>query len=275
MSFDLAAMAQRKGVRRKKVKIRPIKPRPAVVHELQSIYVVVPDLWEANIVRIMEPYKPVSITTDAPEDMGRVIDLVYLEITRVAVNLGVKLRAWSKKAEQLHREMWREGVLAATSIDLGTVLGEGAVQETVAAVLERNVGLIKDINEDIHAKVTDIVFRGVTARTPAREVAKELREQVGFSRTRAINVAADQTTKLYSALDQARQEEAGIDHFIWIHSRKARPRQIHVERNGKMYKWQKSAPDPGLDPPPDMPGYLPWCGCTAQAVMLGLDGKPM
>jgi SPP1 gp7 family putative phage head morphogenesis protein len=275
VAFDLARMAQRKGVKRKKVKIRPIKPRPAVSLELQAIYRVVPDLWAENIVRIMEPYKPASITTDSPEDMARTIDIVFVEIARATVNLGMRLRGWTRKAERMHREQWREGVLAATSVDLGTVLSEGAVTETVESVLARNTALIRDINEGMRAKISDIVFRGVTARTPPRSVAAEIREQVGFSRDRSIRVAADQAAKMYSALDQARQEEAGIDHFLWVHSRKMNPRQIHVERNGILYKWKKSAGGPGRDPPPDMPGYLPYCGCTAQAVMLGLDGKPL
>jgi len=275
MPYDLAAMAQRKGIRRAQVKLRPIKPRPGIAADLAAIYAVLPQMWWEAIDRIMAQYAPVKPITDSPEDLARTIELVYLETMAAGAKIMSRLRVWSRKAEKIFREQWREGVLAATSIDVGTMLGEAAVAEPIEAVVARNANLITAISADTKAKVSDIVFRGVQARTPTREVERQLREQVGFSKDRAWRVAGDQTTKLYSALDQARQEEAGIDHFVWVHSRKAHPRPEHVVRNQILYKWRKTAPDPGRDPPGDMPGYLPFCGCTAQAVLLGMDGKPL
>ena len=273
MAYNLPRMAQRSGIRRKKVKIRPINPRPGVAADLAAIHGVIPQIWWEAIPTIVARYRP--LIADSPADLRHTMDLIGIAVSGVTTSLFARLRVWASKAERIHRAQFAEGVLAATSIDVTTVLTEEAVTETVATVVARNASLITAIGADTQAKVGEIVFRGVQQRTPTREVERQLREQVGFSRDRAWRVAGDQTAKLYSALDQARQEEAGIDHFIWVHSRKAHPRPEHVVRNQVLYKWKKSAPDPGRDPPEDMPGWLPFCGCTAQAVLLGMDGKPL
>lgn len=276
MAFNLPAMARKAGVRRRRVKFRPIKPRPAQVRELEAIYAAALAPWDARAEEIVAAYRLPGRTgfADSADETSRLIDLIVLETSRALIRLTARLRTFGGKAERVHREAWRDGVLAATSIDLNTVLSPLDVAETVEATVQRNVAMITKISDNTRAKIADIVFRGVQGRTPTVRVAAEIREAVDFERKRAKRVAADQTTKLSAALDKARQLEAGLDHFIWRHSRKKHPRKTHQARDGELFKWEASAPDPGADPPDagDGPGEPPYCGCTAQAVMLRADG---
>lgn len=265
--------------RRKSIKLKPIRPKAVLVRELEAINVVVMNEWEARAADILKTYRAPGKTgfTDSAEDTGRLLDLIVLTTNQTLIRLTAKVRSWAGKAERLHRASWGEGILSATSIDLSTVLNPYDVSETVEAAIARNVSLIKDINEKTRSRVADAVFRGVQQRTPPREVAKAIREAMDIERKRALRIAADQTQKIYASLNRARHQEAGIDHYIWKHSGKVRPRAHHVARDGVLFKWEATAPDPGRDPVPagDAPGELPFCGCTSQAVIFGPDRQPL
>lgn len=172
------------------------------------------------------------------------------------------LRDWALRVEAVHRGKWIRNIFSAVSIDLSTVLSALDVTDTVQASIEWNVSLIKDVSDEIRRKVVNSVFSGFQARKPAREIAKEIREATGLARQRSLRIAADQTVKLGSRLNQARQQQAGLDHFKWRHSGKAHPRLRHKERDGKVYPWEGS----GI-PSDDMPGVPPYCGCTSQGVL--------
>lgn len=155
-----------------------------------------------------------------------------------------------------------QNVFSAASVDLTTMLGPVDAKETLDTVLARNVALIRDVSEEARGRIADIVLRGLQARTPAREVAKELNEAIGKSQARSVRIASDQLNKLTSALDAERQRQAGIEEWIWRHSGKRHPREDHLARNGKHYT-DETAPE-------DEPGELPFCGCRRQA-WLNLD----
>lgn len=276
MAFELRNMLRRAGIRRRRVRFRLIRPRPAQVRELDAIYQTMVELWAAGVARLVESYgsvKPDIVRDTATDDMERLLQLIAWETSRAMVRLSARVRGWAQKTETWHRQAWADGVFAATSVRIDTILSEHDVRETVSAVVNRNVELIRNIDAEARGRIGDIVFRGVNQRVPTATVAREIREAVDMSRTRARNIAADQTTKLTAALNRARQEEAGIRHFVWRHSRKRRPRLEHVARDGRLYKWRASTAGPGSNPPDDMPGELPWCGCAAQAVLVDEQGK--
>jgi hypothetical protein len=247
---------------------------------LRSIYGLAVNVWAGAVDRIIAQYEmdarrftADAIVTDSPEDIRRLLDLIVYETEQAMVRIVGRLREWGRDYERYHRREFAEAILAATSIQLDTVLTEFDVSETVEAVLARNVELIRDISTQARGRIADIVFRGFTARTPARQVGKEIMEAVEMGRTRANNIAADQSRKMSSALDEARQEEVGVKHFIWRHSGKLHFRQEHKDRDGTLYKWKAGGPGPGRDPPSDKPGYLPYCGCQAQAALIDTDGN--
>lgn len=285
MRYDLRAAMRRAGVRRHRVVLRAIHVKPGHVLRLARIYERTLDRWEEGQPAIMRAYERAhadgrardSITDSAADvdEIMRLIALIVLELEGAMVRIRADIQAWARDVERWHRQTWADGVFAATKVDLRTILSEHDVGETVEAVLNRNVELIRGVAAETRARVAENVLRGVQNRIPPREVAKGFADAVDMGRRRANNVARDQAVKLASSLDQARQEEAGVDHFTWQHSGKKHPRQDHVARNGVIYKWRASTPGPGREPPADLPGYLPYCGCVARATLLGDDGKAL
>jgi SPP1 gp7 family putative phage head morphogenesis protein len=264
MRFSLAAMTRRAkpGMRRTSIPLRTINPPGTLATDLyRACYLPVVQAWEAAQAPIMAEYERTlaQMTLDAPVDLGARLEFVERELQRLYLEITPRLRDWVYRVERWHRGKWRGAVLSATGIDLQTLIGPSDVAETLEAVLARNVALIRDVGQQAQGRILDAVFRGLTNRTPAREVAAQVREAVDMSRRRSLNIASDQLGKASSALDGERMRQAGIDDWKWVHSGKRHPRPEHLARNGREYTF--------ADPPADMPGEKPFCGCRKLAIV--------
>ncbi|KQX18406.1 MULTISPECIES: minor capsid protein [unclassified Sphingomonas] len=275
MAFNLPLIARGQGLRRA-VTLRPIVPTQAMATDLAAVYAPAWQVWRDHSAAIMAAYDPTPLAMDgAPLTMDATIhdspDQAASEIestardflSRLIVEITPALRRWAVRAEQIHREKWAAAIEAGTGVDLSTVLLAGETRETVEAFVARNVALVRNVSDQAQSRISDAVFRGYQNRTPAREVAKEVREATGMGRARAVRIAGDQNAKLSAALDLQRQAEAGLDQYRWRHSHKAHPRAVHKARDGKLFKLG--------EPAGDTPGQAPFCGCRAQAWIPLLD----
>lgn len=270
MAYPLARMVKREGkTRRKSITLRAIFPTQSLASDLAAITTQVPKGWQAQAPAILDAYEKAlsSLTTDAlVKDAGEPIDDALVtaeaEMNRLVLTLVPQLRDWTIKVERWHRKKFIAAVLSPTGVNLSTILNPAG--ETMDAFRQGILALIRSIDDDTRNRIASAVWRGFQERTPRREVAKEIAEATDIGRKRALRIASDQTVKMSARLDQARQEEAGIDAYEWLHSGKKRPRPVHVARNGSIYRWAK--------PPADgHPGTLPNCGCKARAHLM-LEG---
>lgn len=265
MKYDLAAIVKAQGrVRRKAIELRPIKSTQAQADELARILVRGPAAWQAGEPRILAAYArtlgEMGAATDSPADIEREIAGIADSITRLLFELTPLLQDWSLRIERYVRGRWQANVLSAAGVDLSTLLGPADTRDPLAIWLERNVALIRNVSDDTRARISDIVFRGLNARTPARDVAKEISEATGMGRRRALRIASDQAAKLTATLADERRRQAGVETWKWRHSGKMHPREEHLRRDGKLYSDDK--------PPADLPGQLPFCGCVEQPVLM-------
>ena len=156
-------------------------------------------------------------------------------------------------------------LLAATEVDIETMVGPADVRTTLAAAIEANVGLIASVSSQTREKISTEVFQGLRERKSARDVAKGIREKVDMGRRRALNIASDQLVKIGAELNDEHRREAGIDTWEWLSSHKQHFRPEHAARDHNRYT--------DGDAPTDLPGRLPFCGCTSRAVLsLDTDG---
>lgn len=265
MRYDLARMAARKTNRRSDIVLPNIATTAAQTSSLAAIYIRVVNAWTEGTGRIVESYERTlaELVTDAPADTTGAIDDVNAQIQRLILILTPDLRDWAVRVEEVHRGQWIRNVFSAASVDLSTMLFVDDVASTLEAVINWNVSLVRDVSDELRRRISNLVFSGFTARKPARVIAKEIREATGLARARSIRIASDQTVKLGAKLNEARQRQAGLDHFKWRHSGKVHPRAHHKARDGKVYSWE----DPGI-PADDLPGIPPYCGCNAQGVLV-------
>lgn len=276
--IDLAAIARRAGKRRPVI-VRDIRPPAMLATDLfQAAYAPMLAAWEAAIAQdgpIMAAYRLSlsQITADAPADIQGAVDNAERSIFSIFLTLTPRLSDWALKLERWHRGKWIAAVLAASSVNLGTMIGPDAARMTLEAAIARNVGLVRSISDEARARISAAVFDGLRNRTPADEVARQLRAAVGMGRDRARRVASDQLAKLTSALADERRREVGITEWQWLHSGKRHPRPEHVARDGNIYSDNPARVGGSImgekiaAPPQDRPGQLPYCGCRSRSVI--------
>lgn len=275
--FNLAAMAKRNGKRRDTV-LRDIAVPAVMATDLfRGAYLPVVAYWSAGSAAIVEAYTRTlaEMQTDSAADIEGEIDRLGAAMQSLVLSLTPAVRDWALRVESWHRQKWRGAVLAATGVDLSTLIGPEGVAETLEARIAANVALIKDISAQAQSRISGAVFRGLTERRAARDVARDIREAVEMGRKRSLNVAADQLSKISGELADERRREAGLDVWEWRHSGKAHPRPEHQARNGLLYSEVKALQGTSVNgkrvnvPPPasDWPSRPPFCGCRSRAVL--------
>jgi uncharacterized protein with gpF-like domain len=273
MQLDLARLARRTG-KRAAITVRPILPTVAHAQDLALIYLDVARIWTDATPMIMAGYS--GMTTDSAAENQAAIDAAQDQVARLVLAFGARVREWAVRVEKWHRQKWADAVYSATDVQLGAVLTGSPVAETVDEFVARNVALIKDVSAQAQGRIADAVFRGYQERTPARDVAKSIREATGMARDRSVRIASDQNTKLSAALDRERQLEAGLTLGRWRHSSKKHPRKAHVARDGKVYDLktgkQRNPDGTAMDggdqiESGDWPGQPPFCGCRMSAYL--------
>jgi SPP1 gp7 family putative phage head morphogenesis protein len=273
LRYNLKALLRRlrPGMRRKQVELRPITPPATKADALNAILQrVVLAWWNASRDKLVPAYRAALEQAAAREASALVLDDagglgdaaggIAQELEALILQLVPDIRAWAAAYEQFHRARFATS-LTPTGVNLGTLLGPADVAETVEATVQANVALVRSISSEARTRLEGIVFRGFTARTPVRTIAKEIAQALNMGRARARRIAQDQTAKLSSQLDTARFDQAGITEFEWVHSGKVHFRPWHRERNGKRFKLR------GDIRPDDMPGIPPFCGCKKRAVL--------
>lgn len=260
MRFHLVSRIRRPS--RRPIVLRPIQTTQAQADALAAIYRRAIERTTPGRERILAAYERTlaEMQLDSADDVRAALDDLSEEIRRIVLLLTPDLRDWALKLEKWHRGRWVRNILSAASVDLETILGSDDMQETIDVFLARNVALIRDVSEQARGRIADAVFRGLQQRAPARDVAKEIAEATGMARKRSLRIASHQTVNLGERLNDQRRRQAGIDTWKWIHSGKLHFRPEHKARDGKVYT-DKTAPE-------DLPGRLPNCGCTSQAVVV-------
>jgi uncharacterized protein with gpF-like domain len=273
MRYNLAHEAHRaRNIRRRSITLREITaPTTEATNLYLACYKPVIDLWTAAAAQIAQEYERTlaAMTTDAPADVQGEIDRAASTFDRLVLTLTPSLRNWALRIEAIVRRKWTRQVFSATSVDLTTRLGPADVAEPLEAIIARNVALVKDVSAQIQSRISDSVFRGLTNRMPARDVAKEISNAIGMGRDRAIRVASDQLSKAAGTLAEERQRQAGIEKVVWVHSAKLHPRADHLSWDGKLF-WldtKKSVDGEITVAPGNWASQPPFCGCRTRAYL--------
>ena len=127
--------------------------------------------------------------------------------------------------------------------------------------LHKNAQLIKSLPDEELERVAGILERGLQQGVRFTDISKSIQKSFAITRRRATLIARDQTTKLNSSLTRLRQEEVGIEEYIWQTSGDERVRPTHRVNDGKKFKW---------DTPPKVtghPGNDVNCRCVAIPVI--------
>ena len=285
MKYDLATMAARQGIKRRKTVFSPIRMTSALASDLASIdrQIITPWLNSRSVIiafyaRELER----RLQQDAIDELTSLLAALGAEVDRLILDLTPSLQTWAFRVEGWHRGKWSRSVLAGTDVEISTLIGPVDAIEAIETFMARQTALIRNVSDEARGRIADIVYRGLQQRLPSRQVGKAITEALGLSRRRANRIAADQSTKLAAALDAQRQREAGLSEYRYRHSGKLHFRPQHKARDGRIFELNtnrevefkngKKTYTGHVIEDGDAPGEPPFCGCVREGLLV-IDGE--
>lgn len=198
-----------------------------------------------------------GIRMDAPED-PRFWDAFFgeakAEWTRRVSTFTIKLKMTARQIAEISGQQWSDQL--AVFMGAQPFRSEPWLEREIEGFVLENVNLIKDIGEQTANRMQTLVTDGVKKGTSTRNIAKQLKEQFGYSDSRAKLIAADQTGKFNATLTETRHKKAGVLKYEWSTTKDERVRKAHRARDGQIFSYDK--------PPADgNPGEPVRCRCIA------------
>lgn len=147
-----------------------------------------------------------------------------------------------------------------------------AVQKIVGSTQKTNATLITSISDETQVFLYERIMQSLTSDKSEAQgqvgILNALKEAGIKNRSRIKLIANDQTSKLYSALSNARLDQNEIEDIQWLHSGAGKTfRPTHFARNLKSFKrndpafWEGKRSDQGP------PGWAINCRCTALPII--------
>lgn len=205
-------------------------------------------------------------TTDRADDFITHLHRIILQIRDLmkeptektikgAVGIGISI-------EKFNREQFQKLNNSVFGMDL--FLNEPWLSDQLELFANQNAQLIKSLENQELERLSQAVQRNLQEGKSYRELSGDIEKSFGISRRRANLIARDQTTKLNSSLTKLRQQEIGVEEYIWQTSGDERVRPTHRAHDGKKFRWDKPPADTGH------PGQDVNCRCNAIAVLDGI-----
>ena len=150
----------------------------------------------------------------------------------------------------------------AVGVNLETIIQSEGLDDILRATTQENVTLIRSIPEEYFKKIETIVYSNTTQGSKAGSMIKQIQKLNKTTTKRAKLIARDQSSKLNSALNQQRQQNLGVEEYIWRTSGDGeRVRPTHRSKNGKVFRWDTPPKDTGH------PGQDIQCRCVAVPII--------
>lgn len=150
--------------------------------------------------------------------------------TRVA--MGFIGRSNTQNKERFTRSMQR-----ARGIDIASIVNEMNLGDTMAKAIKDNIDLIKSIKTDFINDIGAQVFEDFKKGKRQSDLIADIYERGNVTKSRAKLIARDQTAKVNSAFNEARNRKLGFDVYKWSGGNDERQRQSHRVLNGMLCKY--------------------------------------
>ncbi len=138
------------------------------------------------------------------------------------------------------------------------------LQDQLKLFASQNAQLIRSLPAQELEQVAQIIERGLQEGSRFHSMTQSIQERFGITRRRARLIARDQTSKLNASLTKLRQQELGVEEYIWQTAGDERVRPTHKAHDGKKFRWDNPPKDTGH------PGTDINCRCVAVPVLEGL-----
>lgn len=216
------------------------------------------ELVDARLMKVIEREIPREdgLRSDDVETVKRVIrgiEVAYLkkegDPEQMVLNFG-------KRTSNHQREQLKKQVRSVVGVD--PVLAEPYLEHEIDKWVSGNVARIETIEKMFFDELEEYVEQGWREGWSTKKIAKEIEDRFGVSESRAAFIARDQVTTLNGQMAKRRQQEIGVDSYVWRTSQDERVRKSHDDNRDKTFQWDNPPAGTGH------PGEDYQCRCTAE-----------
>lgn len=193
---------------------------------------------------------------DYSDEIDRLMEATTLSINRIPFNKAEVAREIGYDVNTVNSREWGKQLKAGLGVDV--FRREEYIPSTVNSFVKENVSLITKMENDLLAQVDEIVQRSVRQGDTAPRIARQIEERIGVSKSRAKLIARDQTGKLNGQLTRLRQEDIGVESYVWRSSDDERVRSTHASKDDRKFQWDQPPSGTGH------PGQDYQCRCYAE-----------
>jgi SPP1 gp7 family putative phage head morphogenesis protein len=171
-------------------------------------------------------------------------------------HLTLLVRPMASRVADFHQGQLERQLRAATGVEVPVRTPHLA--ESLDAFTAENVALLSSLADEVVAQVEKMTMRGLAQGEAAADIISAIDARLDGAEKRGALIARDQTHSLFSQLNEVRQKDVGITHFIWRTANDERTCDICAPLDGKRFAWD--------EPPSDgAPGEVHFRGCRCFA----------
>lgn len=253
---------------------RPIEPRAiqlAYLAELKKMLAYARSLVEARLMPLLRSDAADAVHLDAPRSINKKMEQISEAFYRAYPHerlekLGERIAAAT--SEHQKRELFRQ-IKSTLGVELNTIADKG-LRQTIQQFTAENVALIKSLPQTYFDDIEKRVLAGQRQGLRHTEIAEQLEERLGVAESRAKLIARDQVLKFNGELNKVRQQQLGLDRYIWRTVKDNRVRSEHEDRDGEIYSWDAPPGDESDPGDGGHPGEGINCRCYAEPVISDL-----
>lgn len=143
------------------------------------------------------------------------------------------------KADTAHKKAFISEINTKIGVNLTSILRDNSnrVGRVVTNRIKENSDLIVSLAGDFKQQARDAIHETLINGDDRETLRAKLEHIEGVTESRAELIARDQTQKVCTELNSARQQDVGIKYFYWRGIDDGRERDSHVELNNQRFSW--------------------------------------
>lgn len=153
-------------------------------------------------------------------------------------NIKVKALDIGQKTSKWNSEQWQKTL--RTVLGASTAFYEPWLQNALNSFADNNVQLIKTLSSDTFQNIRNMALQGINTGLRHEAIRDEIMSRFDATKNRAKLIARDQVSKLNGQLTKVRQENIGVDRYIWRGVNDERERKNHRNMNNRVCQWNDS-----------------------------------
>jgi SPP1 gp7 family putative phage head morphogenesis protein len=239
------------------------------MRDMRRLTKMVTDLVNRELMPVLEEYENIYAAPETHDDFGSSMSSAFSVIEKALLAQGKGLNAYAlKKAtkfvgktNKFNRKKWVSEINKLAGIDIRGILNDETIKAQLLDSVDANVKLIKTLQPEYLADVRAAVLEGTKRGDDFFSIKKRVAKlKSTHERFRPKLIARDQSNKLTGDLNRIRQQDIGVEKYIWRTSKDGAVRDSHRDNDGKEFFWNSRPPETGH------PGEDIQCRCIAEPV---------